>query len=203
VPTFEIIYRAASLDDLSAVAAIQEANLRSSLASSELHEGFISVAWNAKQFEQMIAADAIIVATVGGDVVGYYACVGLSGDPRAVEYLIEAREKGELAGTRLSELRIALGPQTCVRRAHRHSGIGIGLYLVMAQRLSDRFDVMLGSVHRQNIRATNFNFGVIGGHGVWEDDARRYVGFDIRPAARAAMAQRVGAIAPFPNHSRR
>ena len=114
----------ATIDDIPAIVALQEANLRA-------NGGSLSVRFSPAWFEQAIADMPVIVARSGGDVVGYVVSTPLTA--QAHSPIVRAM----LASYPGSPGAYNYGP-ICVAQNHRNRGLATAMVAQLRAQLPGR-----------------------------------------------------------------
>lgn len=141
--------------DLPGVLALQEANLFANLTPEQRAQGFLSVRFDAAQFERMDRNAAVVVAVEGNEVVGYACSDTEDAATRApiLEALVQAFPHTFYLGASLADVRTCIYGPACVRQDRRGTGLLRRMVNALREQLADRFDVAAGFIAKANTRS--------------------------------------------------
>lgn len=156
--------RPAAANDIPEMMELNHKWLRQNLGN-DISQGFLSGAFSQQDFEDMIADKMICVAIDKGRVVAYM----LSMNNAKLDILAEHKEMADEIRknkTISKNSRVAVGIQTAVEEEYHGSGLIIMVRKFFLKMLSDRFDYLLTTISKQNIRsyksATKFGWQIVG-----------------------------------------
>ena len=147
-------YRRARDSDWDAVVALQDANLAWNLGEDEKESGYLSARFTPKQFGEMNADCAVVVAEDNGQLTGYACCASQSfsaGTP-ILQAMMQEFSKLSYLGTPLGAGCCIYGP-VCVARAYRGKGVFRGLLARLKEEIRGRHDVAVCFIGKTNVRS--------------------------------------------------
>jgi hypothetical protein len=165
-------------DDLSALLALQEANLHDNLTPAQRSHGFLSARFRADQFAEMNRGGAVIVAHIPAGIGGYL-CGSTVEFNRAFPLLatmIEAYPGVQFRGRALDGWTSFVYGPVCIGAHARGQGLLRGMYLALLQEMRGRFDVGVAFVSESNPHSLSAHIQGLGmsDAGGFEFAQRRY-----------------------------
>ena len=150
-----ILFRSFKSDDLPEILRIQAANLVSNLPETERSDGFLSVAFSSRQFEEMNRDIPMVVADLGTRLAGYLCSSSLeySQSVPLLAHMAGLFPETSFRGRTLDRCRSFFYGPACVDRRHRGEGVIEGLFSALTGRIQGKFDVGVLFVSRSNPRS--------------------------------------------------
>jgi hypothetical protein len=173
---FEI--RLARLDDVPLIWQLQRKNLYSLIDKRLRGNGFVRIESSLKDIEDIVNVRSAIVA-YKTKFVGYYLLAGCAKDKGCVDYLRSQAKCTRFKGKFLKDYSVGYGTQVCITRESRGKGLAQALFTNMTEMSRVRYDLLMGSVTKENTQAYRYNIENCGGIVVAEDKNRWYVVFDL------------------------
>lgn len=165
--TNNIQIRTAQAGDIPDLLRLNRGWLRQNL-SGDTSKGFVSGAFDEHDFQDMVGDRMISVAEDGSKVVAYMLSMNNAASDILTEHTNKAQEI-KRNKTVDKNSRIAVGVQTAVEEQYHGTGLIISVRKHFLTLLSDRFDYLLTTISKQNVRsyksATKFGWQVIGDNG--------------------------------------
>ena len=136
-----ITYRRAVQSDIAGILALQKANLYQNLDEQGRHDGFLSIALGAEQFNAINRDLVVVVACSGTEVLGFLCAATWR---HALQFpilklLTEQTVSAKLDGTGLAEHNTCIYGPVCVAKAARGTGILEGLYASLKAMVPDHY----------------------------------------------------------------
>lgn len=149
------LFRSFTREDLPEILRIQAANLASNLPEHRRSDGFLSVAFSSRQFEEMNREIPMVVADLGTRLAGYL-CGGSLDYSRSIPFLSHMTDlfpETFYRGLTLVRYRSFFYGPICVDRPHRGTGVVQGLFNGLLDRVRGKFDVGVLFVSVNNPRS--------------------------------------------------
>lgn len=149
------LFRSFRSEDLPEILRIQAANLVSNLPETERSDGFLSVAFSSRQFEEMNRDIPMVVADLGTRLAGYLCSSTLeySRSIPLLSHMTGLFPEASFRGRTLDHYRSFFYGPVCVDRPHRGEGVIEGLFSALKSRIQGTFDVGVLFVSRSNPRS--------------------------------------------------
>jgi len=147
--------RLAIVADILPMLSIQTANLYPNLTEEERRGGFLSAAFTAEHFAQMVREVAVIVADDTGEVCAYLCAGSLAFHrqfPLLATMIDRFRRVGFLGRPLAAQRTFIYGP-VCVARSHRGRGLLRGLYDALRREVAGGYDAGVAFVAKDNRRS--------------------------------------------------
>jgi hypothetical protein len=151
-----LIYSQATDEELAAIIALQEANLRDSNSIEEVdREGFVTVVHSYELLNRMNSPYPHIICKEYGELVGY-ALIMLPELRNDIEVLKPMFEKIDVhhLSTNWKGKYFVMG-QICIAKSHRKRGVFKGLYNYMSKVMKPFSDKVITEVSTNNQRSLN------------------------------------------------
>lgn len=148
-------------NDIPEILRIQEANLVSNLSDSEMVNGFLSVEFLPKEFEEMNSEIACIVADLGDKLGGYLCGSSLEFNARfpILAHMINLFPETSFISRTLDQYRSFIYGPVCIEKHLRGSGIIEGLFNELLHQVSGNFDIGATFISRDNTRSLRAHTG--------------------------------------------
>lgn len=186
--------RPARPGDISGVLQLQAEYFVGNLDSEAQKGGFISAQFTARQFDEIAASVALVVAVDRGRVAGY-VCAASTDYYRQFPLLAALRQHAStmtLGGRRLNACRSFIYGPVCIARAHRGRGLLSSLYEELLRRVPSSYDVGIALIAKENRPSFEAHVRKLGmtAIGEYEFEGRHYdiVGFSISGHSRPVVS---------------
>lgn len=160
-----VSFRCFTPQDLPEILRIQEANLLGNLSPADQADGFLSVAFPARQFEAMHHQVPIVVADLGSRLGGYLCGSSLESSRTVplLAHMIARFDATRFENRSLDAYRSFVYGPVCIDRPHRGSGLLKGLFDELMRRLKGRYDVgtlFIACSNPRSLRAHTHHLGM-------------------------------------------
>ncbi len=150
-----ITYRHFELEDMPELLRIQAANLRANLSPGEQKEGFLSVGFSARQFEDMNREIPIVVADLGTCLGGFLCASTLAYSRRVplLAHMMGLFEETFHKERSLDRYRSFFYGPVCIERDLRGRGLLPGMFTRLLEQVMGRYDLGVLFISRNNPRS--------------------------------------------------
>jgi RimJ/RimL family protein N-acetyltransferase len=151
-----LVVQYAHEDDLEAVKALQNENLRRNLPESEsLQEGFVTAEYSVEFLRRMHSLQPSVVGRAGEELTGYAIAVSpdIRGNHALLDALFDDIDPIEFRGVQLSGCRYLLCGQLCVKKGFRGNALSTKMYTFMKDSLSSEYEYLITEVASDNPRS--------------------------------------------------
>lgn len=114
-----------------------------------LKDGFITGDFDSKYLKKSIEKNEIVVTVEGKKVVGYSMVKDGAQTRISQTKYLEMVAKGYLS----SNVRVALGTQTALNLEYHGKGIGKAMTRALVANIKAKYDIMISSVNKKNIKS--------------------------------------------------
>lgn len=145
-------FRRAKDVDIPAILDMQAANFIGNLKDAERRDGFLSVKFTRRQFEEMASHVGVIIAAAEGGLAGYL-CASSCEFNRSFPLLVAMMRQFDAIdyrGRSLAASRVFIYGPVCIDRSYRGQGLLRGLYDTLLQEVVGRYDIGVAFVAGDN-----------------------------------------------------
>jgi len=149
------VFRKALPSDYPGIIRLQEENLIANIGEATAREGFLSIEFIERDFDEMNKDLAVIVAVRNGETLGYLCGTSCEYGARfpVINALISMLPGLSIEGVRLTALNSFIYGPVCVSRSSRGSGVLEGLYGKLKEFAKPRYDFCLLFISETNSRS--------------------------------------------------
>jgi L-amino acid N-acyltransferase YncA len=145
-------FRRAKDEDIPAILDVQAANFIGNLSDAERQDGFLSVKFTRRQFEEMASHVGVIIAAAESGLAGYL-CASSCEFNRSFPLLAAMMRQFDAIdyrGRSLTSSRVFIYGPVCIDRSYRGRGLLRGLYETLLQEVVGRYDIGVAFVAGDN-----------------------------------------------------
>ena len=159
-----IKFRRYTSQDLPEILRIQKDNVISNLLKDDRQEGFLSVEFSSRQFEEMNREIPIVVADLGSQLGGYLCGIGISsgGQVPILAHIISLFHETCFRNHLLDQYRSFIYGPVCIEKEVRGQGILEGLFTELLRQLTGHFDVGVLFISQDNPRSLHAHIHKLG-----------------------------------------
>lgn len=168
------------IKDSEMIYHLQRKNLYSLLTVEQRNKnGFVRIELSQTEISEIIKSEMIVVAKLNNNIVGYYLLASGCNTEKSYNYLKKECDTLTYKGKIITEYRVAYGTQACVDINFRGNNLGTLLFHKILNLLHKRYDILLGSITKENHKGFELSTKRISGITIKETKERSFILFDI------------------------